>query len=426
MPDYKLEMKRALYEKNLKEGKEKDNFLLMMNVLGSRTPDEFIEIAESRLEKAERQQTVFAERAQVKQDKINLIYDAEVEKIRDAYNQEVAGFGEEAPRLASVMNSMKILSNDWDAGDTIEERWKKVNTQDTEKREDSYKKTDAYNNLYIYQKITFDSYYNDKKIYDSIQNKEQLEESITAAMKKRDDSIKEITSKKPDLLSETNPADEEVEKYRGNIQQMTEFKEGQYEKMLNVKTDNLSEGAKKAGTDLLTEARAEYRNNCNWWERIWANILPSYLYSKAAYVEKINAYKETLEEAGFSKTTIEFADPDKSGNYLYSKKKGRYFKNVEASNYGPEEEDPFASKGTESSKSLDDSFSEYSAVDFDNDEPHFLSENVVPAKENSQLQQNFQKGLGEVIGNDKSNSEDLSKPKTNSDPHLQHDPVKKD
>lgn len=428
MPDWKFEMKRAIYEKNLKEGKEKDDYLLMMNVLSGRTPDEFIDICKSRLEKAQQEDNVFLARARVNQDKVNLVYDAEVQKINETYNNEVAYIGDEAPRLASAKENMDKQKKAWDAPKSIEEVWETVCKENGGvKKDDSFTKTKTYDALPGYQKITFESYYNSRLIFDSIEGKEQMLGQIGAAIEKRDTAIRQLKNKKPDLLNEQSQAYKDIAVYESNINQMTYFKNHQYADMLNPNEESLSEGAKKAGTDLLASARAEYRNNLNGWQRMWANILPSWMYSKAAYVDKINAYKEVLQEAGFSKEQIDNADPTKSSDYVYSKATKRYMKMVrEENNEKVEETNLDNEMNLQENKAIEDIFNKVNGIETENEEPIKTNENIVASAKNNVDQKDFRKGLGEVTDANNMENTDKSKAKSNNGPQIQQGAVTND
>lgn len=96
-----------------------------------------------------------------------------------------------------------------------------------------------------------------------------------------------------------------------------------------VDKETLTEDGKKAGLDLLTAARAEYRNKYNLWQRMWANILGPSLYGPAKDVEKINAYKAALKETGVEDKEIDKAIPENSDKFYYNEISGKFISNQE-------------------------------------------------------------------------------------------------
>ncbi|MCQ2409936.1 MAG: hypothetical protein MJ068_05270 [Clostridia bacterium] len=147
------------------------------------------------------------------------------------------------------------------------------------------------------------------------------------AVKNRDEALVKAKQDRDNSLANIEGADkfeEKKEELKGKNylkQDLQEYKDSIIPKIESGSPGALSQDAKKSGLDLLAAARAEYRNNCSWWDRLWANILSPERFSKAAYVAKINAYKEALKETGVNDKEIADADPDKNGLYVKENEK---------------------------------------------------------------------------------------------------------
>ncbi|MCQ2602687.1 MAG: hypothetical protein MJ193_02035, partial [Clostridia bacterium] len=166
MPNWELEIKNAIYEESL-EGEEKDNFLLIMNLLKGGTPQEYIADIDAKIKKAEQEKAVIDSKINVAQEKIDFEFDAKVNEVNNAYVEEVANISLDAPRLAKLMDSMARTKKNWNDIAKIE-RKEGLETKDFDETINAifneveplsdFRSTRTYKNLKDFEQQMIDDY----------------------------------------------------------------------------------------------------------------------------------------------------------------------------------------------------------------------------------------------------------------------------
>lgn len=335
MPNWELEIKNAIYEESL-EGEEKDNFLLIMNLLKGGTPQEYIADIDAKIKKAEQEKAVIESRINVAQEKIDFEFDAKVKEVNNAYVEEVAKISDNAPGLAKLMDSMARTKKNWndmakagrakghdvkDFDETIDAIFNEVEPYS------DFHSTQTYQNLRDFEQQMIDDYCFSHARYDKFQGKEEIIPFINQAKEKRVNALQALGEKpavQSELLDKQKSLSDNLKNYEDNKKTIADFEKNQYKQMENVKIDGLSPAAKEKGTDLLLQARIDYQTKLNGFERLLANILPTWMYPNGKYVDRINSYKKSLKEVGFSDDEIKKAAPDKDATYLYNEETKKY------------------------------------------------------------------------------------------------------
>ncbi|MCQ2409935.1 MAG: hypothetical protein MJ068_05265 [Clostridia bacterium] len=348
MPDYKQEMKRILGE-HLITGNDAEIRREVMEIANGLELNDASSYYNDRTFKLADRQRELEEIIRDKKDRIEEEYNREVGDAELEFDNTIleSGYNYDISIIEKADKIIKNKTAEWnsyvsgkikdrkgnDIPDISTVRNNILKEQETLKKEDRKEhdltETDTYSNLPDLQQAAIETYMIQFNRIANIEDSEYKQSIYNSALEVKEAAIKSAAETRNNKMAaieeftELNQVKEQKTENNKKWMKICDYQNKILPKAEAVNSDTLTEESKKSGLDLLAAARAEYRNNCSWWDRLWANILSPERFSKAAYVAKINAYKEALKETGVNDKEIADADPDKSAAYTKDKD-GKY------------------------------------------------------------------------------------------------------
>lgn len=351
MPDYKQELKEAIINAQINKNMKPEEVKLVEEFEGlklNKSPEQYLNELSSKDQEMADEINVITDERTKKQNDIAKDYDIKIKSKENEYNEIKEKYTKTKIGLDDYHTSMLIFANKFNDKYNITEKDNqllnivdKINKEREEKSKEKVSETKAYEQIANLDEVyghlmqaEVMQYFGYETIYKNMQElakpiEEEYNKQGSEFAKYKEDMLKE----KEKAVNSVNYKDKELadlsnerSKLIPDLDKAYKYKDA-IEKRDKIQKANLPDYSSiKVGLDKLTEARAEYRNNLNGWQRMWANILPSSLYGPAKYVDKINAYKEALfETPGVRNVDIEGADPSKDKSYKKDKD-GKYVK----------------------------------------------------------------------------------------------------